>query len=75
MLFGVISSLGRTQGFGDGPKYCFHYDLAYIYFFLLLDQQIICFTFTFIYFDYILKAIIYFNSWKLQNIYFTIFLP
>ena len=38
-------------------------------FFQLLGHQIIYFTFAFIYFNYILKAIIYFNSWQVQ-IYF-----
>ena len=42
---------------------------------LLLGHQIIYFTFSLIYFNYILKAIIYFNSWQLHIIYFTIFLP
>ena len=44
-------------------------------FFQLLGHQIIYFTVAFIYFNYAFKAIIYFNSWQLQLINFTIFLP
>ena len=44
-------------------------------FFQLIGHQIIFFTFQSVYFNYTLKAIIYFNSWQLQIIYFTISLP
>ena len=62
------------QGLGDRPKHFFHY----IYFFSAAWSSNYLFQVHFIYdFNYILKAIrpIYFNSWHLQIIYFTIFLP
>ena len=51
-------------------------------FFLTMIQQIYYIVFAaawssnyFFHSDYILKAIVYFNSWQLQIIYFTISLP
>ena len=49
---------GGVQGFGDGSKFFFFTMIrqVYIFFFHLLGHQIICFTFSLIYFNYILKA-------------------
>ena len=63
----LISRGGRGQGFGDGPKYFFYYDPADTYFFsscLVVKVFILLSLWNF--FNYILKAIIYFNSWQLQ---------
>ena len=66
---------GEGAEFGDGPKYFFHYDPADTYFFPATWSSIYLFHFHFVYVNYILKAIIYFNRRQLQIMYFTIFLP
>ena len=50
----------------DGPTIFFTIIQQIYIFFQLPDHQIIYFTVTFIYFNYIFKAIIYFNSWQLH---------
>ena len=51
------------------------HQIIYLLFFQLLGHQVIYFTFAVVCFNYILKAIIYFNSCQAQIIDFTIFLP
>ena len=71
----LISRRGGSRVSGDEPKYFFHYGPADIYFFPAAWSANYLFHFHFLYFNYTLKAIIYFNCWQLQIIYCAIFLP
>ena len=72
----LISGGGRDAGFRGWTNIFLHYDPADFFSFQLLGhQKLFISPFQFIYFNHILKAIIYLNSWQVQIIYFTIILP